>query len=77
MTGSGKRQCAMLTVDENSLLERLARELAALHEKCIGFALNLPIAAGLATVFRGPREGGWTCVAPTGAGRCLLAEGLQ
>jgi hypothetical protein len=55
----------------------LAREHATLYEKSAGFALNLLIAAGLATVFRGPREGGWACVAPTGAGRRLLVEGLH
>ena len=77
MTVSGKSECAMLTGDEYSLLERLAREHATLYEKCAGFALNLLIAADLATVFRGPREGGWACVAPTGAGRRLLVEGLR
>ena len=30
----------MLTVDEYSLLERLAREHATLYEKCAGIALN-------------------------------------
>jgi hypothetical protein len=77
MIVSVKRECAGLTLDEYSLLERLAREHATLYEKSAGFALNLLIAAGLATVFRGPREGGWACVAPTGAGRRLLVEGLH